>query len=152
MPNGKIELNWADGTYAFNIAKVAQALELEEKCGVGVAEIFDRLRTGRWWVNDVRETLRLGLIGGGLEPIRALKIVRRYVDERPWSESVQVALAVLMAAIVGVPGDDVGKKPAAEPTANEDRPPSSAPMDGSSAPPSTASAPDSAGIPASSTN
>lgn len=150
MPNGKIELNWGDGTHAFNVAKIAQALELEEKCSAGVAEIYDRLRSGRWWINDVRETLRLGLIGGGMEPPKALILIRRYVDDRPWTESLQPALAVIMSAMVGVPGDEIGKKPEAERTAAKDRP-SSGTMDDSSAPQSTESAPASAaaGIPAS---
>lgn len=150
MPNGKVELNWADGSHVFNVAKITQALELEQKCGVGVAEIYNRLHTGRWWINDVRETLRLGLIGGGMDPVKALVLIRRYVDDRPWTESVAPALAVIMVAMVGVPGDEVGKKPEAERTTAEDCP-SSATMGDSSAPPSTASAPDSDGIPASST-
>lgn len=110
MPNGDIELSFGDGDHKFNIAKIGQALELEEKCGgAGVAEILDRLRTNRWKLNDVRETIRLGLIGGGLTPVNALNVVKRYVDDRPWAESLLVAQAVMIAAVVGVPGDLVGK-------------------------------------------
>jgi hypothetical protein len=107
--NGRIDLAWADGDHTFNIAKIGQILELEDKCGCGVIEVFNRLHENRWRFNDVRETIRLGLIGGGLTPAQALTLVKRYVDERPWAESVPVAVTVLMAAIVGVPGDTAGK-------------------------------------------
>jgi len=116
--NGEVELTWADGTHKFNIAKVAQILELEDKCGCGIAEVFSRIRDGKWRLNDIRETIRLGLIGAGQEPLKALVLVQRYVDERPLTESVYIALVVIMAALTGVPGDEVGKKEKAE-TAKE---------------------------------
>lgn len=115
MPNGNIELSFGDGDHVFNVAKIGQALELEEKCGAGVSEILDRLRTNRWKLNDVRETIRLGLIGGGMTPVNALNLVKRYVDERPWGESLLIAQAIMIAAIIGVPGDLVGKTKAEGP-------------------------------------
>lgn len=138
MPNGKVELAWGDGEHTFNIAKIAQALELEEKCGCGVSEIFNRLHSGKWHVNDLREVLRLGLIGGGMAPPEALKLVKRYVDDRPWAESVQPATTVMMAALIGVPGDEVGKKTQAERAQAEEL---SSKTTDSSAPPSMASVP-----------
>jgi hypothetical protein len=119
MPNGDISLIWGDGEHKFNIAKIGQVLELEEKCGAGIATILNRLRTGTFYVNDFRETLRLGLIGGGMAPPVAMRMIRRYLDERPWQESVLPAMHVIAAAMVGVPGDEVGKKPTADQTATE---------------------------------
>ncbi len=147
MPNGSVEIVYGDGEYVFNIAKIKCALELEEKCGAGVAKIFERLCKGDWHINDVRETLRIGLIGGGLDPTKASKLIKRYFDERPWREGVEPAMVVLMAAMVGVPGDESGKKPKAE-QAKEEEQPSSGQMADSSAPQSTDSAPLSNGIPA----
>lgn len=115
MTNGTIELEWADGKkYHFNVALIEHALELEEKCAAGLFEIFIRLRDGKWRVNDIFETIRIGLLGGGdCTPAQANKLMTRYVKGRPWGESVPVARAILLAAIVGVPEDnDVGKKPA----------------------------------------
>ena len=108
--NGEVELTWGDGEHKFNIAKLKCVLELEEKCGVGVAEIYQRITTGKWKFNDIRETLRLGLIGGGMPPDRAIRLINRYCDDRPWSESILPAQAILIAAIVGVPGDELTKK------------------------------------------
>lgn len=132
--NGQIELNWGDGTHQFNIAKLKCVLELEEKCDAGIAQIFKRVMDGTWKMNDIRETLRLGLIGGGMPPTKALPLISRYVDDRPWQESLQPAMAVLLAAMVGVQGDEVGKKPETE-QAQESR--SSPPMADTSAPSST---------------
>jgi len=141
--NGQIELTWADGTHKFNIAKIKSVLELEEKCEAGVAEIFARIRDGRWKFNDIRETLRLGLIGGGMMPDKALSLVQRYCDDRPWAESLQPAMLILMAAMVGVIGDDVGKKATTE-GATAGR--SSETMDDTSAPLSTDSVPPSGSL------
>jgi hypothetical protein len=135
--NGEIELQWGDGEHKFNIAKLKCILELEEKCGVGVAEIYQRISTGKWKFNDIRETLRLGLIGAGMMPDKALRLINRYCDDRPWTESLLTAQAVLIAAMVGVPGDEFAKKAEAE-RAKESQ--SITPMDDSSAPQSTDSA------------
>ena len=78
--NGEVELTWGDGQHKFNIAKIKSALELEEKCDAGVAEIFQRIRDSHWQINDVRETLRIGLIGGGATPDKALRLINRYCE------------------------------------------------------------------------
>lgn len=113
--DASVTFAWADGEHRFRLA-IGQLRELQEKCGAGPLEILDRLATRRWHVDDVRETMRLGLIGGGLEPFKALALVRHYIDDRPLMESVPAAQAVLMAALVGVPDDDVGKEGAEEST------------------------------------
>ena len=65
MPNGLITLAFGDGEHAFNIARIGQVLELQDKCNAGVATILGRLRRQEWYFADIRETIRLGLIGGG---------------------------------------------------------------------------------------
>ncbi len=123
MPNGTVTIAWGDGEHEFNVAKIKCALELEEKCNAGLAEICSRLygrslSEQRWRINDIRETLRIGLIGGGKSPVEALRLVQRYCDDRPLAESVTAALTVVMAAIVGVTGDQPGK-PEADQAATE---------------------------------
>jgi Phage tail tube protein, GTA-gp10 len=135
--NGEVELTWGDGEHKFNIAKLKCILELEDKCGVGVAEIYQRISTSKWKYNDIRETLRLGLIGAGMTPDKALRLINRYCDDRPWTESLLAAQAVLIAALVGVPGDDLEKKAETE-RAKEDQ--STEPTVDSPAPSSTDSA------------
>lgn len=113
--DGSITLTWGDGEHKFRLA-IGQLRELQDKCGAGPLEVLDRLATRRWRVEDVRETMRLGLIGGGMEPIKAIPLVKHYIDERPLMESIPAAQAVLMAALVGVPDDEVGKGEAEETT------------------------------------
>jgi hypothetical protein len=130
--DGSITLAWGDGEHRFRLA-IGQLRELQEKCDAGPAEIAGRLADGRWRVNDVRETVRLGLIGGGMTPGDAHHRTVRYVDERPWLESLPAAQAVIMAALVGAPEEPVGKDQAAE--AQTEAP------EASPSPPSTAPAP-----------
>lgn len=137
MSGAILEIEWADDTHRFRLA-IGQLRELQEKCDAGPAEIFHRLTEQRWRVEDLRETIRLGLIGGGMTPAAALVKVRRYVEDRPLMESVPVARAVLLAALMGVPGDEVGKEgreettPAtggsASPSSTEQEPHSGSPL------------------------
>jgi hypothetical protein len=103
-----IDLDWADGTYTFALP-IAQLEELQRICDAGPMVIAERLRHGLWKVEDVHATLRLGLIGGGMAPVEALRLVRTYVQERPWGESALPALAVISAALFGKPDEPVGK-------------------------------------------
>lgn len=141
MVNGKISLAWGDGDHDFNIAKIGQIFELQDKCGCGLKEIFNRLREDRWRFEDIRETIRLGLIGAGKTPAQALILTKRYVDERPLAENTQAAMLILMAAIVGPPEEEQTAKKAG---ADRDEI-SSIPKGDLSDPPSTPSAPASAG-------
>lgn len=111
--NGSVAIDWGDGKHTFNVAKFEQAFELEQKSDAGLQELLQRLLDRKWRVTDLVEIHRLGLIGGGMEPVAALRLVRRYVEGRPWGESVPSARVILLASIVGVQGDnDVGKKQA----------------------------------------
>ena len=108
--NGEITLNFADSeARTFRLA-IGQLLELQDKCNAGPAEIATRLQDGRWRVEDVTETIRLGLIGGGMSPAEANTLVRRYVHERPLLESIMYAQAIIMSALIGDPKEQVGKK------------------------------------------
>lgn len=105
--NAAITEPFADADYVFRMAwgEIVQLQELRD-CGPYV--VLDRLATGRWLVQDIREPIRLGLIGGGLKPVEALKLVRQYVEQRPAVESLELATRVLQAAIVGAPDEPVG--------------------------------------------
>jgi hypothetical protein len=114
MSNLKAEvtLDWGDGSYLFRLT-VNGLLELEEKCKSAFTEVFQRLMTGTYSISDVRETIRLGLIGGGMEPAKALTLVRRYVDNRPKAEGQKPAQAILGATLFGFEAEPLGKVEAA---------------------------------------
>lgn len=102
--DGSIELEWADGTHRFRLGW-GELAELQEKCDAGPYVVVQRLLDGTWRVQDLREVVRLGLIGGGMTPADSLKLVRLYVEARPPMESVAVAQAALMAAVIGAPDE-----------------------------------------------
>ena len=105
---GSIDIDFAGETFPFRLAW-KQLVELQEKCDAGPFFIYERLRNGHWRVQDLRETVRLGLIGAGMEPGEALKLVRAYVEDRPLAETVLTASAILGAAILGVEDERPGE-------------------------------------------
>jgi hypothetical protein len=113
----RIEIDWADGTHAFRLA-FRELIELDEKRQCGPFELLNRIQSGTWRAEDVREVIRIGLIGGGMEPGKALAMVRRYVEEVPdWHSNSIIASAILMAALAGNEVEDPGKSEAVDGTA-----------------------------------
>lgn len=106
--HGAVDLVWADGTHTFRLA-LGNLRELQEKTGCGPMELYRRVTQGTWRVDDIYETIRIGLIGGGKKPADAVRLVQRYVAERPLLESVPAAVAVLMVALHGPPEDQPGE-------------------------------------------
>lgn len=119
-----LELLFADGEYLFDL-KLPQMAELQEKRGP-IFAVYGRVLKGRFLVGDVTyadttagesnaedlfETIRLGLIGGGrglvdgkevvVTPLTAKTLVERYCHTRPLKESWSIAAAVLSARIEG---------------------------------------------------
>jgi hypothetical protein len=117
--NGTVVLNFAGADRAFNLAVISVALEHQDLCDAGPNQVLNRLLAGTWRIQDLRETIRLGLVGGGMKANEALVLVRRHVDGKPWGETVPLARTIMMAAIVGVKDDDVGK-PRADRTEDQD--------------------------------
>lgn len=125
-----IETEWGDGEYTFRLG-LDQLQELEERRNTSIftlaARLSPELRDAR--LADISEVLRAGLIGGGMRPIEAKALVRRYCDERPLDESRDVAYAVAMAAIARVHGGTLEEPASGEAGAAE--------PNGSTSPPST---------------
>ena len=113
--DGSITLDWADGSHQFRLAW-GELIQLQEVCDAGPLVIYARLGSGQWRLNDIREPIRLGLIGGGATPDSALKLVRNYVEARPPLENVALARAIVGAATIGASDEDPGEAPAAPET------------------------------------
>jgi hypothetical protein len=133
MPDTRVDLDFADGRYSFWLA-LPHVIELERKCGgKSIFAMYDAMGAGLGMagdapiymgggaamVTDIRETIRLGLIGGAdgtvdgasvdVGPRRAAELVETYVfPARPLTEALHVAWSILHAAIVGI---DLKKKP-----------------------------------------
>ncbi len=107
--DASVTLDWADGSYHFRLAW-GELAKLQEACDAGPFVILERLNSGTCRVEDISNVIRLGLIGGGMEPVPALKKVRDYVEGRPPAESRLTAYAILSAGCYGAPEEEIEKK------------------------------------------
>ncbi len=111
-----IEQPLGDGTYTFRLG-LSEIEELERKRDAGIFTIVDRLRDRSCRLSDISETLRLGLIGGGMKPVDAMALVRRYVDERPVDENRDIAYAVSLAGLMRLHTNELETEPGEAPAA-----------------------------------
>lgn len=125
-----VRLDFGDDEHAFRL-RIGELRELQELCDAGPPVVFARLGSAAYRVEDVRETLRLGLIGGGMPATEAMRLARRYVDEVPaWAANASLAYIVLGAALFGPEEEPVGKPKAAKRATKKSdsaSPPSTAP-------------------------
>ncbi len=117
MRDARVSFDWADGTHSFRLAW-GQLAELQEKCDAGPYVVLQRLHSGAWRIEDISNIIRLGLIGGGMEPSPALKLTRAYVEARPPMENIIPAQVILSAALTGAPEEKVGEGDAASQKTN----------------------------------
>lgn len=121
-----LELKFGDGDYVFALP-IPQLRELQRLCGAGIFAIYGRVLKGRFvigeqvvadtadaqaFLDDILETIRLGLIGGAgglvageevkVSALRARQLVETYCyPAAPLRESWSVAAAILAACIEG---------------------------------------------------
>lgn len=92
---------FGDGEKTFAI--VGQEVELERKTGAAIGAIYTRVMTGSFQYADIIETIRLGLIGGGMSPKDAHELVEAYARPTPIIEAFQLAADILEARWSGTP-------------------------------------------------
>lgn len=95
-----VDLVWAGGEDNFCL-RIDELRALQQKTDCGPAWSLARLSSKQFFVDDIVETVRLGLIGGGMAPDAARKKVKAYVEDRPLTESVLLASTILMTALYG---------------------------------------------------
>jgi hypothetical protein len=125
--DGSVTLAFADGEYRFAF-RIGQLRELQESVNkwrvaigapiIGPMSLLKQIETQDAWPHDVREVLRIGLIGGNskLTPIQVTGLLKLYFDDRPPLENYPVAHMALAAGFIGVEWDRVGKGEAEETT------------------------------------
>lgn len=112
-----IDAPFGDGQHRFRLG-IGELEELQEKTDAGPVFLQRRIVSdGR--VADVRETIRLGLIGGGMAADAALKLVERYAVPGAWRECVLLAAGIVTAALDGVEDEPPGKPGAEAATGGE---------------------------------
>lgn len=137
---GEITLEFGGEERVFRLA-LGQWRKVQEKCDAGPAELLARLAPmfaarrqqlnmaqimgngllGTWRVDDVREVILQGLLGGDTPGPKALELVKDWVDERPIFESVEIAYQVVLASVFGVEDEKPVGESQAAPTAASPR-------------------------------
>lgn len=110
---------FGEGDFAFALT-IGPAQMLEEVRGealrkqgfdpghAGLMAIQSRLATGTFLIEDIKQPLRLGLIGAGMDREDAARLVDRHVVSGYIIKAAMVAGDVLDACLSGVPDDQPG--------------------------------------------
>lgn len=99
--------------------RIGELISLQDKTGSGPMAIAKRLGSGDWLVQDIRETIRHGLRGGGeLTDREIARLIDTYVIEGSLMEYQMAALAIITASIMGA--DDEPIEGADEPEVDGD--------------------------------
>lgn len=107
---------WPGGEHPFRLA-LGEFEGLQQKTDCGPEYLLLKLRSGQWSASELFETLRFGLIGGGMDQGAAMKAVRNAFDRHPLISFKVPALAVLVAGLYGPADDSTGEdSPAGDPT------------------------------------
>jgi hypothetical protein len=129
--SAKVRRFFGDGDHDFAL-RIGECEELEETFSAGLMPILSRVSEVR--TKEIREVLRLALIGGGMEKEPAARLVERHVEPAYLAECSVLASEVLSAVIAGAPEEPLG-----EPRGSEIQDPRS-PTDSFDTPTSTARA------------
>jgi hypothetical protein len=119
MRNARITEYFGDDEYDFRLA-YGQLLELQEKTGVGPFALYRRFMADDWGVADIFETIRIGLIGGGMTPRDAFKLAKKYVQNDPPLTWLTLARMILIVGLHGAPDEDKMATPEDDEEAQDD--------------------------------
>lgn len=120
--SGSIELTWGSGLQVIKFG-MGQFRALQENVNrrrlligaplLGPMDLVAALKANNVWPDDLRDIIRLGLIGGGMSARDAHLEMTQHFDDTPPLEHVKPALVVLLAGLAGPPAvaaDDDAKK------------------------------------------
>lgn len=93
---------WVGEGYFDLCLRIGELVALQEKTGIGPHALANRFATDGWMVQDVLETMRLALIGGGMHQREAFDLVNRAVIPGYFAEYAATAFRVVLAALSGV--------------------------------------------------
>lgn len=74
---------------------IEEALLWERERRKSLYQAFKELSSGTFYMKDVQEILRIGLIGGGLDEVEAFTLVEGYLGHMKFEKAVELALAVI---------------------------------------------------------
>ncbi|MFG6083921.1 gene transfer agent family protein [Paracoccus litorisediminis] len=124
-----VVIRWPGGEHAFRLG-IGELRAIQQLTDCGPEFLLHRISAGQWRVDDLRETIRNGLIGAGMAHVEALKLVDNAFATAPAAIAFKVpAQEILGAYLYGPPDDPVGEDIPVVPT-----PETETTADGSSAP------------------
>jgi hypothetical protein len=121
-------LKWVGGEHDFAL-DIGALRALQDCCDAGPEQIMRRVSSGDWRINDLFDTIRLGLITGeAMKGPEAARMVTTLFNQHPLVTFRATAQMILIAALVGVEGDPLGepKGGTTSPPENGDSAPSTA--------------------------
>lgn len=86
---------WPGGEHDF-LLDIGALRAIEDRCKAGISVVYNRLLMNEWYVDDIIQPLRLGLMGGGLTDRQAKAVIDSAYDVANY-----YALAVPAAAVLG---------------------------------------------------
>ena len=100
-------LFFGDGEYNFKLT-IQGLSALQSKVQSGVGQIYARVLAGAYYDHDLIETVRHGLIGGGLSPKEASDLIRDYGEQMPLDDWHRLASEILSTAMHGYQSEEDG--------------------------------------------
>lgn len=108
-------INWPGGEHLFRLG-IEQLRTLQQRTDCGAEHLANRIAGGQWMVDDFREVFRCGLIGGGMEKVRAVQLVDRILEDGVFIRFKAPALEILGDCLYGPADDPVGEPMPVTPT------------------------------------
>lgn len=104
---------FGDAEQTFDLAPPHLVRELEAATGAGIGALVRRVIEERTFRHaDIEHTIRLGLVGGGMSPKDAARLVAAYLPAAPLEEGMLLAMSVLGALFFGSSRDEAPTTPA----------------------------------------
>lgn len=131
----EVRLDFAGERRTFDLSPIGCIRRLQDACDAGPQFVLNRLFDGSWRLDDLREPIIQGLVGGGSSQRDAQVLVEKWLDPEPKQQFIPVAQAVLLAWLSGAEDEELG-----EPE-GEAQVTSPSPVESSGSPASTEAAP-----------
>lgn len=106
--SAEVMLDFAGEPRLFRLS-IGPVRRVQEKCDAGPLELLSRYIDRTWRIDDVREVILQGLIGGGMAQVAAQSLIEKWFDPEPKQQFVGVAQAAMMAMLVGAEDESLGE-------------------------------------------
>lgn len=103
--SGRTEIFVGEGVFPAHL-RIGELITLQEKLNIGPQRLVERLAGGDYFVQDIRETIRWGLVGGGMSHVEAHRLIESFVVDGHLNDYRFVAASVISAALVGSSFED----------------------------------------------